>query len=86
MSPEGWARTVAGAADFHGADRVVAEANQGGAMVESVLKAADCGLAVKLVHASRGKSARAEPVAALFEAGRRGSRALSRSWRTNWRG
>jgi phage terminase large subunit-like protein len=70
LSPEGWARAVAAAAEAHGADRVVAEANQGGAMVESVLKAADCALPVRLVHARRGKSARAEPVAALFESGR----------------
>jgi phage terminase large subunit-like protein len=70
LSPEGWARAVAAAAEAHRADRVVAEANQGGAMVESVLRAADCALPVKLVHARRGKSARAEPVAALFEAGR----------------
>ena len=66
----GWARAVAAAAEAHGADRVVAEANQGGEMVASVLKAADCALPVKLVHASRGKTARAEPVAALFESGR----------------
>jgi phage terminase large subunit-like protein len=70
LSPEGWARAVAGAADAHGADRVVAEANQGGDMVASVLRAADCALPVKLVHARRGKAARAEPVAALFEGGR----------------
>jgi phage terminase large subunit-like protein len=68
--PDGWARAVAKAAARHGADRVVAEANNGGAMVESVLRAADAGLPVKLVHASRGKSARAEPVAALYEVGR----------------
>src|SRR3546814_11884499 len=54
----------------HGADRVVAEANNGGAMVESVLRAADMRLPVRLVHASRGKVARAEPVAALYETGR----------------
>ena len=70
LSPEGWARAVAGAAEAHGADRVVAEANQGGAMVESVLRAADCTLPVKLVHARRGKGARAEPVVALFESKR----------------
>ncbi len=70
LSPEGWARAVAGAAALHGADRVIAEANQGGAMVESVLRAADCTLPVKPVHASRGKAARAEPVATLFEKGR----------------
>lgn len=69
-SPERWARAVAAAAARHGADRVVAEANQGGAMVKSVLLAADAGLPVTLVHASRGKSARAEPVAALYERGR----------------
>ncbi|AEG47899.1 hypothetical protein Sphch_0199 [Sphingobium chlorophenolicum L-1] len=69
-TPEGWARAVAAAALVHGADRVVAEANNGGAMVESVLRAAEAGLPVRLVHASRGKVARAEPVAALYEAGR----------------
>ncbi|EQB08983.1 ATP-binding protein [Sphingobium quisquiliarum P25] len=69
-TPEGWARAVAAAAVAHGADRVVAEANNGGAMVESVLRAAEAALPVRLVHASRGKAARAEPVAALYEAGR----------------
>jgi phage terminase large subunit-like protein len=69
-SPERWARAVAAAAAGWGADRVVAEANQGGDMVASVLRAADIALPVKLVHASRGKAARAEPVAALYEAGR----------------
>ncbi|HEU0097488.1 MAG TPA: terminase family protein [Allosphingosinicella sp.] len=68
-SPEGWARAVAGAARKWGADRIVAEGNQGGAMVASVLRAADVGLPVRMVHASAGKSARAEPVAALFERG-----------------
>ncbi len=69
-SPERWARAVAQAARSWGADRVIAERNQGGAMVESVLRAADMALPVRLVHASKGKSARAEPVAALYEAGR----------------
>jgi phage terminase large subunit-like protein len=69
-SPERWARAVAGAAAAWSADRVVAEANQGGAMVASVLRAADITLPLRLVHASRGKAARAEPVAALYEAGR----------------
>src|SRR3546814_535686 len=69
-SPERWARAVARAACAWNADRVVAEANQGGAMVASVLRAADITLPLRLVHASRGKVARAEPVAALYEAGR----------------
>lgn len=69
-SPDGWARAVAKAArDWH-ADRVIAEANNGGLMVESVLRGADNALPVRLVHASRGKVARAEPVAALYERGR----------------
>ena len=67
--PEGWARAVAAAFGRWRADRVIAEANQGGAMVASVLKAAANGLPVRLVHASRAKSARAEPVAALYEIG-----------------
>jgi phage terminase large subunit-like protein len=68
--PAEWARRVADAAREWQADRVVAEANQGGAMVASVLRAADQVLPVKLVHASRSKVARAEPVAALYAAGR----------------
>jgi phage terminase large subunit-like protein len=70
LTPEGWANRVAAAAARWGASIVVAEANNGGAMVESVLKAADCPVKVKLVHASKGKVARAEPVALRFEAGR----------------
>lgn len=69
-SPETWARAVAAAAEMWQAERVVAEDNQGGNMVESVLRAADVAMPVKRVHASRGKSARAEPIAALYEAGR----------------
>ena len=69
-SPERWARAVAAAAGAWQADRVVAEANQGGAMVASVLRAAQLTLPLRLVHASRGKVARAEPIAALYEAGR----------------
>jgi phage terminase large subunit-like protein len=68
--PERWARAVAETAEHWNADRVVAEANQGGAMVESVLRAASIALPLRLVHATRGKSARAEPVAALYESGR----------------
>jgi phage terminase large subunit-like protein len=68
--PERWARAVAEAARLWQADRVVAEANNGGEMVRSVLHAAEITLPVRLVHASRGKVARAEPVAALYESGR----------------
>jgi len=70
LSPRGWARRVAATARSWDADRVIAEANNGGEMVEEVLRASDAGLPVRLVHAARGKGARAEPVALLFEAGR----------------
>src|SRR5204863_5093894 len=70
LRPEGWARAVAAAARDWGADRVIAEQNQGGDMVESVLRSIEARLPVRLVSASRGKVARAEPVAALFESGR----------------
>jgi len=70
LRPEGWARAVARAAQDWGADRVIAEKNQGGDMVESVLMGVDSGLPVRLVSASRGKVARAEPIAARFETGK----------------
>ena len=69
-SPERWARAVANASATWQADRVIAEANQGGEMVGSVLRAANATLPIKLVHARHGKGARAEPVAALYECGR----------------
>lgn len=69
-SPERWANAVVACAARVSADRVVAEANQGGAMVEQVLRAAQASLPIRLVHATRGKAARAEPVAALYESGR----------------
>jgi phage terminase large subunit-like protein len=69
-SPERWAAAAAACAERRAADRVVAEANQGGSMVASVLLAADARLPLKLVHASRGKAARAEPVATLYARGK----------------
>lgn len=70
LSPDGWARVVAKAAKDSGADRVVAERNFGGAMVEAVMRSADKNMPVKLVTASRGKIVRAEPIAALYEQGK----------------
>jgi predicted phage terminase large subunit-like protein len=70
LSPAGWAqRAMTAFADFE-ADAIIAEANQGGDMVKSVLQQAGADAPVKLVHASRGKLARAAPFAALYEAGR----------------
>ncbi len=68
--PEAWARVVAAAAVRWRAERIVAEANNGGAMVRSVLLAAGENLPVKLVHATRGKAARAEPLLVYYEQGR----------------
>ncbi len=68
--PEGWAAAVAAAYSRWHASRVIAEKNQGGEMVESVLRAVEAALPLTLVHASSGKTARAEPVAALYETGR----------------
>lgn len=67
LSPAQWGRRVAEAAEKYRADCVVAEANFGGAMVESVLRAGGVTTRVKMVHASRGKAVRAEPIAALYE-------------------
>ena len=69
-SPEGWANRVGATAARWNAGLIVAEANNGGAMVESVLRAADVTVKVRLVHASKGKCARAEPIALKFEAGK----------------
>ena len=70
LSPMGWAQAAIEAAERWGADRVVAEVNQGGAMVETTLRQIDPDLSYKAVHATEGKSLRAEPVAALYEQGR----------------
>ena len=70
LSPAGWAQRVVETAVAFGADLVLAEANQGGEMVRTLLAQADCEVQIKLVHASRSKKARAEPVAALYEQGR----------------
>jgi phage terminase large subunit-like protein len=70
LSPAAWAARAAQAYDDFQADAIIAEANQGGDMVKSVLQQADANAPVKLVHASRGKITRAAPIAALYEAGR----------------
>ena len=68
--PSAWASRAV--ALFHAlcADRLVAEANQGGEMVAAVIRQVDPSVPVRLVHARRGKWLRAEPVAALYEQGR----------------
>ena len=68
--PMQWASRVSALYHARAACRVVAEVNQGGAMVEQVLREVDATLSFRAVHATRGKRARAEPVAALYEQGR----------------
>lgn len=69
-SPAGWGKRAVSAYHRWRADRIVAERNFGGAMVEHVIRTTDPGAAYREVVASRGKIARAEPIAALFEQGR----------------
>jgi phage terminase large subunit-like protein len=70
LTPLQWADRAADAYEEFEADCVVAEGNQGGEMVKSTLFSAHPNMKVKLVHASKGKKARAEPASALYEAGR----------------
>jgi len=69
LRPAGWAERVAAVFRRHKADRVIGEVNNGGDMVESVLRQVAPELPFFAVRASRGKIARAEPVAALYERG-----------------
>ena len=68
--PIEWAKIAITAHRAHHADRIVAERNNGGAMVEATIRMVDNNLPVTTVWASRGKVARAEPVSALYEQGR----------------
>lgn len=70
MSPDAWAKRAVELFRRHKADRVIGEANNGGDLIESVLRTVDKNVPYSKVHASRGKVARAEPIAALFEQGR----------------
>ncbi|MCV2868526.1 terminase family protein [Defluviimonas sp. WL0002] len=69
-SPLEWATAAVEAFRRHGADRLVAEVNQGGKLVESVVRQVDPLIPYRGVSAIAGKAARAEPVAALYEQGR----------------
>ncbi len=68
--PTEWAKAAIAAYRAHSADRIVAEVNNGGEMVEAMLRVIDPNMAFSPVHASRGKVIRAEPVAALYEQGK----------------
>ena len=68
--PTEWARLAISLYRQHSADRIVAEVNNGGEMVEATLRVVDANVSYKSVHASRGKVVRAQPVAALYEQSR----------------
>jgi hypothetical protein len=68
-APAAWGRAVVAAYHEHDAQMIVAEENFGGEMVRFVIRAAQAGLKVELISASRGKILRAEPVSALYEQG-----------------
>lgn len=70
FKPDAWARRAVEAYHEYQADRIIAEGNQGGEMVEHVLGTVERGLPIRVVHATRGKVTRAEPIAALYEQGR----------------
>jgi phage terminase large subunit-like protein len=69
-SPVEWATAAIRAMRRHGAERLVAEVNQGGDLVESIVRQVDPAVPFRAVRATRGKIIRAEPVAALYEQGR----------------
>src|SRR6056300_1714208 len=69
-SPLVWAQVAIDAYHTHNADRLIAEVNQGGDLVETVIRQVDPNVSYRAIRASRGKVARAEPVAALYEQGR----------------
>jgi predicted phage terminase large subunit-like protein len=69
-APHEWARRAVESFNQHTADRIIAEVNQGGQMVEHTLRTVYRNIPFKTVHASRGKVTRAEPVSALYEQGK----------------
>jgi len=69
VTPAAWAARVVEAYRDHGADRIVAEVNQGGELVVEMIRRVDAHAPVTSVRASRGKAARAEPVSLLYERG-----------------
>lgn len=66
FGPNEWSTVVGEAYNRHSADRIVAERNFGGAMVESTIKAYNPNLPVDIVNASRGKVVRADPISELY--------------------
>lgn len=69
-TPDEWSKKVNYLFNHYNADKVIAEKNMGGDMVTYTLRASAPNLPLKLIHASKGKIVRAEPIAALYEQGK----------------
>ena len=85
LSPQGWAERAVALYHAHGADRLVAEVNQGGDMVATLIRQVDPMVSFRAVQRDTGKAVRAEPVAALYEQGRIRHGGVSASSRRRWR-
>ena len=70
LKPARWAKRALGALAQHSGDRIVAEVNNGGDLVETTIRTIDADASYRAVRASHGKQARAEPISALYEQGR----------------
>lgn len=70
LTPRGWAQKVVSLYHTLEADRVIAEINNGGDLVETIIRTVDANIPYHGVHATRGKIVRAEPVSTLYEQGR----------------
>ncbi|WP_020474221.1 DNA-packaging protein [Zavarzinella formosa] len=69
-TPEEWGRAAVYGYLLHKADRIIGETNNGGEMVEHVIRTVEAKAPFKAVHASRGKITRAEPISSLYEQGK----------------
>lgn len=70
MSPDAWAQKAVNAYHEHDADKIVAEVNNGGDLVERLIRTVESGVPYKAIRSSRGKLLRAEPISALYEQGK----------------
>lgn len=70
QTPREWATAAINAYHRHDCDEMIAEVNNGGELVETVVKGIDPTIKFRAVHASKGKYARAEPISSLYEQGR----------------
>jgi len=70
MSPDAWAQKAVNAYHEHDADKIVAEVNNGGDLVERLIRTVESGVPYKAIRSSRGKFLRAEPISALYEQGK----------------